>query len=240
MKKLKTKYIDLPTLRMSYSENGQGPNLILLHGNSGNKNMFRKYQTEYFSDFHTYALDSRGHGHSKSNDYPYSIEGYSEDVIAFCRSKNIEKAGVIGYSDGGNISLYLGLKAPGVFEKIIAVSPNYLVEGTTDKALRIFRRIYSIFEGLSRIGFNTANWRARFDLMLHDIGLTRKDLNLVETAIHIIYAENDMIKEDHILDIHHNIPNSTLQKIPKSTHLSIMNKKAAINASRDYLLCKRI
>jgi pimeloyl-ACP methyl ester carboxylesterase len=235
MQNLKTKYLDLPDIRIAYSEHGEGPTLLLLHGNSESKGIFMKYQTEHFKSFHTFALDSRGHGQSKSKDAAYSIEQYSQDVIQFCHVLGIEKASVIGYSDGGNISLFLGLKAPETFKRIIAISPNTLVSGTTDKALKMFTNIYKVFQFLSKLGVNTTNFMMRFDLMLNDIGLYEKDLHNIKTNLRILYAENDMIKEDHILYIHGNVPGSSVQKIDHCTHLNILESMNAIQDMHAFL-----
>jgi pimeloyl-ACP methyl ester carboxylesterase len=78
---MKTKYLRLDTIKMAYTEYGSGPNLILLHGNSQNKSIFRKHQLHYFRDFHTYAIDSGGHGQSVSEDNEYSFKKYSDDII---------------------------------------------------------------------------------------------------------------------------------------------------------------
>lgn len=235
MKKQDTQYLELPDIRIAYTESGQGPVLLMLHGNSVSKGIFKKYQTVHFQNFHTFALDSRGHGQSKSKDEKYSIEQYSEDVIHFCRAKGIEKAFIIGYSDGGNISLFLGLKAPDLFERIIAISPNTLASGTEEKPLKLFQDIYRVFQFLQKLGFNTRNLRMRFDLMLTDIGLSENDLSQIKTNIRILYAENDMIKESHILDIHRSIPGATVRKIDHCTHMNIIESREAIEEMQTFL-----
>ncbi len=138
MRRLLTEYVELKDAKIAYTQYGSGPALLLLHGNSESKHAFARYQTEHFRSFRTIAIDSRGHGQTQSNDTVYSIDGYSEDVIAACRAMGIERAFVIGYSDGGNIALFLARKAPDMFPKVIAISPNYLVTSTTDGALRLF------------------------------------------------------------------------------------------------------
>jgi pimeloyl-ACP methyl ester carboxylesterase len=191
MKKLETKYQKLRDIEVAFTEYGEGPALILLHGNSESKRIFHDYQTRRFAAYHTYALDSRGHGESISEDASYSIEQYSEDVIAFCRARGIAKAKVIGYSDGGNIALFLAL-------------------GMRKSALR-------------------------FELMLSDIGLSREDLRSIRAPVAVMYASDDMIKEEHILDIAGSIPGSALRKIEGCSHLSILKKDAAIEFMKDYL-----
>jgi len=68
MPKPNTQFLPLPSVRLAFREHGSGPPLLFLHGNSGSKATFRQYQTAHFPDFHTFALDSRGHGQSISQD----------------------------------------------------------------------------------------------------------------------------------------------------------------------------
>ncbi len=83
---MKTQYLQLPSLKVAYTESGSGENLLLLHGNGESKRIFKIHQRRWFPNFHTFAIDSRGHGQSVSSDSGYSIAQYSEDVIAFCRA----------------------------------------------------------------------------------------------------------------------------------------------------------
>lgn len=234
MDELKTEYLDLPTIRIAYTRSGAGSALILLHGNSGSKKTFRQYQSAHFADFDTVAIDSRGHGESVSCDEELSIEQMSEDVIEFCNVMGIKEAFVVGYSDGGNIALFLARKAPSLFSRIVAISPNYLVEGSTDGTLKLTQIIMKIFKFLKRLGFKMDKYIMRFDLMLNDIGLSDDDLRSINANMKIIYAENDMIKEEHILKMADLIPGCELEKIEDSNHLNIVNKPKTIEAIRRF------
>jgi pimeloyl-ACP methyl ester carboxylesterase len=236
MSKLTTEYLDLPDIRIAYCQHGAGRPLILLHGNSGSKSTFTDFQLVHFSEFHTFALDSRGHGQSRSQDDAYSIEQFSEDVIRFCQAKAIPAADVIGYSDGGNIALWLACKAPELFPHLIAISPNTLVSGTTDGTLRTIRQTRKIMAFLNRIGFNLKKPIMRFDLMLHDIGLSDDDLRGIRTRVKILYAEKDMIKEEHIQQIAGLIPQASLSKIADCTHLTIVKSEEALRVMEAFLL----
>lgn len=234
MRKIETKYAMLSTIKLSYSEYGKGKNLLLLHGNSENKSIFAKYQTEYLKNFHTYAIDSRGHGKSVSVDEKYTIQQYSEDIIEFCRYLRIDRAFVLGYSDGGNISLFLAAKDPKRFPKIYAISPNYLVSGTTESSLNFLRKIYRMLIFMKKIGFNTRKAIMRFDLMLNDIGLSKQQLQSISTQVRLAYAEKDMIKHEHILEICSLIPCATAKKINGCTHLSEFKSTELISDMQNF------
>jgi pimeloyl-ACP methyl ester carboxylesterase len=236
MGKLITEYLDIGDVKIAYREHAAGPALILLHGNSESKGIFFEYQTVYFKTFRTIAIDSRGHGETISNDTQYSISQYSEDVIGLCRTMGITQAFVIGYSDGGNIALFLAKKEPGIFKKIVTISPNYLASGTTDGMLRFLKATASILRILARFGLPTKKAIMRFDLMLNDIGITAEELGSIKTSLRILYAEKDLIKEDHIKAMGKLIPGATIKKIEHCNHLTILNKGDTIADIKAYFL----
>ena len=236
MGKLLTQYLDIRGAKLTYREHGSGPALILLHGNSARKEMFTKYQTVHFNMFHTVAIDSRGHGETRSTDAQYSISQFSDDVIGLCKAKGIMQAAVIGYSDGGNIAILLANKEPQIFRKIVAISPNYLVSGTTDGTLRFLRAITQMLRILERFSLPTHKAIMRCDLMLNDIGISAQELGNINTSLRILYAENDMIKETHIQEMGALIPGATIKKIKRCNHLTIFYKKETIADIREYLM----
>ncbi len=76
----------------------------------------------------------------------------------------------------------------------------------------------------------------RFDLMLNDIGITAEELGSIQTSLRILYAEKDMIKEEHIKDMGGLIPGATIKKIVHCNHLTILYKRETIEDIRNYLL----
>ncbi|HEX3048993.1 MAG TPA: alpha/beta fold hydrolase [Bacillota bacterium] len=236
MDKLATEYLELPDIKIAFQQYGNGPILILLHGNSQSKRIFRKYQKYFFKNYHSIAIDSRGHGESVSEDDEYSIDKYSDDIIKFCEVTGIEQAFVIGYSDGGNISLLLAKKAPHIFTKIIAISPNYLVSGKTDEALRFLNKTVNLLRFLSNLGIPTQKTIRRFWLMLNDIGISDQELSSIQTNLKILYAEEDLIKEEHINKMGALIPKSCIQKINCTNHRTILNHQETIAEIKEYFL----
>ncbi len=232
MRNLTTHYLQLPDIKIAYTEYGSGPTLILLHGNSSSKRFFRRYQTEHFADFHTYALDSRGHGESVSADTAYSIDQYSDDVIHFCEQSGISAAYVIGYSDGGNIALFLAKKRPDLFTKIVAISPNYRAAATKPFWLGGFRTMQNLFRLLKRLGINTHKAIMRFELMLTDIGLTDDDLRGINANLQVIYADNDMFYQEHYDAVAQLVPGVIMRRIDHSNHLTICGKAETIGVIR--------
>ena len=236
MANLKTSYFNLDDIKIAYREFGDGPILMFLHGNSESKKLFADYQTKHFVKFHTFALDSRGHGQSISQDDQYTISQFSLDVIRFCEGKGLKNINLVGYSDGGNVALHLAHKAPGLFRKIIAISPNTLASGTEEKSLKIFVRMKKLLTRLGQLGFNTKKQIMRIDLMLTDIGLSEDQLSQIALPMLILYAEKDMIKVSHIQKIAELIPNAQLKMITGSTHMNILRNPKTADAIKAYFM----
>jgi pimeloyl-ACP methyl ester carboxylesterase len=234
MTKFPTEFQDLGDINVAYWQHGVGPDLLLIHGNSESKAIFTDYP-KYFAGFHIWALDSRCHGESRSQDESLSIEQIADDVIRFCNTKGIKRANVIGYSDGGNVALYLAKKAPQLFPKLIAISPNTLVSGTTDGTLRLFRTVLGLLNFLAKVGINVKKQLLVINLMMRDIGLSFAQLSEIKTSVMVLYAEKDLIKENHIQEIAAAIPGSRLDKVPGCTHISIIHTAAAVQIMQDSL-----
>jgi pimeloyl-ACP methyl ester carboxylesterase len=235
MSKLKTEHLKLDDIHIAYCQNGSGSNLLLLHGNSGSKSYFKQYQLEYFSNYHTLALDSRGHGQSRSKDSVLSYERQSIDVLNFCKAKGITNSSVIGYSDGGNLALWLAVKAPEIFSQVVAISPNTLVSGTSKSAICAIQEAIGTMKRLRKFGFPNKKPLMRFELMLTDTGITDIDLQEIKTKVMILYAENDMVIEEHILKISEQIPDGQVKKINGCNHFNIAFQKETIAAMQEFL-----
>ncbi len=235
MPRLLTKYFQVPDANLAYIENGSGPVLLLLHGNSGSKKDLLRYQTEYFQDFHTYAIDSRCHGETISEIPVLSFDQFSDDLLSFCAGNSITSASVIGYSDGGNLSLFLAKKAPHIFKNIVAISPNYLANGVSDNFQSGVEKAARFLTWLGRLGLHTRRIVMRLQLMTTDIGLTDGDLGAISTEVTILHAEHDLIKPAHIEQMARLIPGCKVELIQDCTHLTIIHKPAAVAAMRRIL-----
>jgi len=71
--------------------------------------------------------------------------------------------------------------------------------------------------------------------MLTDTGITDADLQGIKTNIMILYAEKDMITEEHILQISSQIPGGQVKKIFACNHLSIPFQSETIQVMQSYL-----
>jgi len=229
MDKLITHFLDMDDNRLAYCEHGQGSDLLLLHGNSQSKRIFRRYQLEHFASFHTIAIDSPGHGESTCNNEKLCYAGCCDAACCLCEKLGITDCSIIGYSDGANIALLMATTAPCLVKKAVLLSPNYRVSGLTPAIINIIRICERILGFLSRLGLNTGKAAKRMGMMLEDVPTSEKELCALETDITILYAEHDVVRPAHLQRLASLIPNASLMRIDGCRHMTILNHHRAID-----------
>jgi 3-oxoadipate enol-lactonase len=92
------------------------------------------------ADFFVLRYDTRGHGQSATGNDPLTIEHLGRDVLALLDRLGIAKAAFCGISMGGLTGQWLGIHAPGRFNKLILANTAARignVEGWTTRAAQV-------------------------------------------------------------------------------------------------------
>ncbi len=94
-------YVEHEGARIWYAVYGSGRPVILLHGGLGhNGNWGYQVPALVRSGYRVVLVDSRGHGRSTRDERPFSYELMASDVLAVMDVVGVDKAAVIGWSDG--------------------------------------------------------------------------------------------------------------------------------------------
>ncbi|MCR8666993.1 alpha/beta hydrolase [Aestuariibaculum sp. M13] len=97
---------------ISYTDNGTGNAIVLLHGFLENKTMWEPFLPEFSKKHRIICIDLLGHGETGCLGYVHSMELMAETVEALLNHLNIEKATFIGHSMGGYVALAFAEKHP--------------------------------------------------------------------------------------------------------------------------------
>src|ERR1700709_1615756 len=123
-----------PLLRLKVSdgtsiaveEGGSGPSLLFVHGTGSFRKAWARVTPLLQSQFHTYAMDRRGHG--DSTDAPaYSLDREAEDVVQVA-AQLPGPVFVLGHSFGGIVTLE-ALKRSDRFKGAVLYEPPGPVPG---------------------------------------------------------------------------------------------------------------
>lgn len=207
-----------------YIEKGQGELIILLHGNGENCAYFQKQIDEFSQFYHVYAIDTRGHGKTPRGSQPFTIRQFSEDLREFMDGHQIDRAHLLGFSDGGNIAMVFAIQHPERVNRLILNGANLNAGGvkrTTQIPIEIGYKIAGKFSGKSDSVRRNAEM---LGLMVNEPNVAPEELAGIKSTTLVIAGTKDMIREDHTRLIAAGIPGSELVFI-KGNHF-IANKNA--------------
>ncbi len=193
-----------------YIEQGTGFPLILLHGNGEDCAYFTRQIDSFSENFHVIALDTRGHGQTPRGEAPFTIRQFADDLLVFMDEHHIEKAHLLGFSDGGNIAMVFALKYPERVGKLILNGANLDASGVKRKIqipIEIGYRIAKLFAGRSPKAKKNAEM---LGLMVNDPNVKVEELSRIQNKTLVIAGDNDMIKDQHTRLIAQSIPGAEL------------------------------
>ena len=224
-------------IQLHYFEQGQGQPLIMLHGNGESCDYF-EHQIPYFSsDYHVIALDTRGHGQSPRGEKPFTIKRFAEDLHDFMDEKGIEKAILLGFSDGGNIAMEFALRQPERVEKLVLNGANLFPNGVKSRyqwPIELGYRIAKLFSNKSEQAKHNAEL---LGLMVNEPHIEPSELARLTMPVLVVAGTKDMIKESHTKLIYKSLLNAQLNII-EGDHFVANKNPEAFNKVVDAFLRK--
>lgn len=237
-------HVEHDAARIWYAAYGAGAPVILLHGGLGNSGNWG-YQVPALVDagYRVIAIDSRGHGRSTRDARPYSYELMASDVLAVMDALQIERAAMVGWSDGACVALILGASAPGRVAGVFYFGCNMDPSGTKEFVLtpvieRCFSRHTKDYRQLSVTPDD-------FDAFVAAVSHMQKtqpdysadDLARIGVPVVVAQSEHDeFIKPEHAEHIARSIPGAQLVALPGVSHFAPLQRPALFNrAVLDFL-----
>lgn len=104
---------------------GNGDPVVLIHGGLSNGDHFVNQIPVLAEDREVIVMDSRGHGRSSFDETPISYEVMAADVLGLLDHLEIDKADLVGWSDGGIIGLEIAIHNPERLNRVVAYGANF-------------------------------------------------------------------------------------------------------------------
>lgn len=117
------KYVQSGDARIYYEVYGEGPPLLLLHGDFyGYIDEFEQYYPILSRHFKVIAVGRRGHGKSEMGHTPFTEKLFADDALAALQNEKIDSALVMGFSAGATTAYYLAAHYPERVVKVVALA----------------------------------------------------------------------------------------------------------------------
>ncbi|MDE1176319.1 MAG: alpha/beta hydrolase [Edaphobacter sp.] len=233
----KSGFVEHDNARIWYSTYGSGLPVILLHGGLGHSgNWGHQVPALVAAGYSAVLIDSRGHGRSTRDSRPYSYELMASDVLAVMDALRLEKAALLGWSDGACTALILARQTPsrvaGVFFFACNMDPSGVKPfESTPVVDRCFSRHTKDYIALSATPGQFREFVEAVSLMQRtQPDFTPADLATIAVPVAIVQSEHDeFIRREHAEYLAQNIPGAEFLSLPGVSHFAPLQRPMEFN-----------
>ncbi|HEX5039962.1 MAG TPA: alpha/beta fold hydrolase [Candidatus Limnocylindria bacterium] len=109
---------------MYYETHGTGRPIVLLHGGLGSGEMFGPVTGLLAANHQVIVPDLQGHGRTADIDRPLDIKLMADDVAALIDHLGLDRPDVVGFSLGGGVAFFTGVKHPQMIRRLVVASAH--------------------------------------------------------------------------------------------------------------------
>ena len=259
---IKKRYFNVNGINLYYESIGSegGIPLIFLHGGSAFIDSFMG-QLPFFASkkrcksnstyYHIIAVESRGHGRSTDSEARFSYSLMADDVLSLLNYLKIDKASIIGWSDGGIIGLDLAIRYPDRIHKLVLVGTNFNLTGLVP-AFQEELKYASAKNWIEPSAVWMYKWKSRYkkpkpdpDIFIKKIAkmwltepnYSEEQIKTIKCPTLVMTGQNEeYIFESHTRQLAQLLQNAQLELIPNSGHECLMEQRKLCNSIIDEYL----
>lgn len=233
-------YVENAGARIWYANYGSGPAVILLHGGLGHSGNWGYQVPELLGHgYRVLVIDSRGHGRSTRDARPFRYELMASDVAAVMTTLDLDRAALVGWSDGACTALILAAQAPsrvaGVFFFACNMDPSGTKQIPESSPIlgRCFKRHVQDYQRLSATP-------DQFEALADAVGLMQRtqpnysahDLAQISVPVAIVHSEHDeFIKREHAEYLARSIPAAEYIMLRDVSHFAPLQRPEQFNTA---------
>src|SRR5262245_2233854 len=194
------------------------------------------------------VFDQQGHGRTADVPRAMSYEQFGDDAAALLEALDIERADVMGYSQGGGVALQLALRHPQRGSKLVTMSATYRQDGWYPSVLHALAGLSGdlfadtpVSAAFRQHTTDAAAFDAYIDKMrvlnLDDQQISDEQMQSIRAKTMVIVGDADGVKPEHAVAMFKlrgggdeeaaatgtisKVPDARLVILPATSHISI-------------------
>lgn len=162
--------------KISYTDQGKGTAVVLLHGFLENQSMWKAFIPELVKKHRIITIDLLGHGETECLGYVHTIEDQADMVHHVLHELKIRKAVLIGHSMGGYVALAFAELYPDNVKGIVLQNSTSRADSderktNRDRAIVAVKQNYSAFIRMSIANLFSEDNRERLADIIEEVKL---------------------------------------------------------------------
>ena len=162
--------------KISYTDQGKGTAVVLLHGFLENQSMWKAFIPELVKKHRIITIDLLGHGETECLGYVHTMEDQADMVHHVLHELKIRKAVLIGHSMGGYVALAFAELYPDSVKGIVLQNSTSRADSderkaNRDRAIVAVKQNYSAFIRMSIANLFSEDNRERLADIIEEVKL---------------------------------------------------------------------
>ncbi len=224
-------------IQMHYAVYGAGEPVLLIHGGLGHADIWGFQVPALAAKYQVIVADSRGHGRSTRSAQPFGYQLMADDYLALLDYLKIDRAALVGWSDGGIIGLDIAIRHPERLSRLFAFAANYTPDGVkpsveTDPNFGAY--IEQCGQDYARLSPTPTEYDAFVEqisqMWAREPNYTKDQLRAITVPTLVFDGDHDeAIKPEHTKEIAELIPGAKLVMMKDASHFAMWQHPAEFN-----------
>ncbi|WP_258102100.1 alpha/beta fold hydrolase [Marinoscillum pacificum] len=232
-------YSEVNELSMYYEIHGTGDPIVLIHGGGSTiETNWSQIIPILATNRKVIAMELQAHGRTDDRGTDTSFEQDADDISILLANLAIEKADILGFSNGATTALLLSFRHPNQVNKLIAVSPLAKRNGVPDffwdfmKSANLENMPKPLQVGFLKVTPDSTRLQIMHDRdakrMVNFEDIPNTLLQSIKAPTLLVVGDKDVILPTHILEMHQLLPNSEMAVLP-GTHGECIGEITTLN-----------
>ncbi len=149
-----TKQLVYKNTKISYTDEGKGTAIVLLHGFLENKTMWKAFVPELIKKHRVITIDLLGHGETECLGYVHAMEDQADMIYAMLLFLKVRKVVLVGHSMGGYVALAFAELYPDYVKGLFLLNSTSRADSderkiNRDRAIAAVKQNYTAFVRMS-------------------------------------------------------------------------------------------